>query len=188
MPARYSERSPMRTTTRTDRAAGCACCLLRLRHAAAGPDRSPRDPWERMNRTTYKFNDALDKAVLRPVAARLLKRAVPQLVTQTGISNFIDQPQLPGDHRERPAAGAVRAFGNDTGRLLMNTTFGLGGLFDPATTRRPGQERPRLRPDARQVGRARAAPTSCCRSSGPRTCAMALAACADVCTPIRATT
>ena len=33
----------------------------------------PRDPWERFNRTTFKFNDALDRAVLRPVARGYVK-------------------------------------------------------------------------------------------------------------------
>ncbi|MGA9772028.1 MAG: MlaA family lipoprotein, partial [Blastocatellia bacterium] len=33
----------------------------------------PRDPWERFNRSAFKFNDALDRAVARPVAKAYVK-------------------------------------------------------------------------------------------------------------------
>jgi ABC-type transporter lipoprotein component MlaA len=53
----------MRITTRTS--ALWLCLLLCGCATRPGTTRSPRDPWERMNRATYKFNDKLDKAVLR---------------------------------------------------------------------------------------------------------------------------
>ena len=40
---------------------------------------SPADPWERVNRSTYAFNDGLDRAVLKPVA-KGYRRYVPQPV------------------------------------------------------------------------------------------------------------
>jgi len=95
----------------------------------AKPD--PRDPWERMNRATYRFNDAFDKGVARPVA-RTYKKAVPQ-VARTGIRNFFDNVRTPLVMLNDLLQGQMAAFVNDTARLVINTTFGIGGLFDPAT-------------------------------------------------------
>ena len=121
----------MRTTTRTS---ALWLCLLLCGCATLPPGttRSPRDPWERMNRATYKFNDTLDKAVLRPVA-RTYQRAVPRFM-QTGFRNFMSNLSYPVTMLNDLLQGQFRAFGTDSGRFLMNTTFGLGGLFDPATT------------------------------------------------------
>ena len=87
----------MRTTTRT-----CALWLCLLLCGCAtlppGTTRSPRDPWERMNRATYKFNDKLDKAVLRPVA-RTYQRARAALHADRH-PQLHEQPQLSGDHAE----------------------------------------------------------------------------------------
>src|SRR5690554_4561860 len=57
--------------------AGCA--------TVQGPH-DPRDPWERYNRAVFKFNDAVDRAVLKP-AAKGYQAVTPQVVDQ-GVSNF----------------------------------------------------------------------------------------------------
>jgi phospholipid-binding lipoprotein MlaA len=85
-----------------------------------------------MNRATYKMNDALDKAVLRPVA-RTYQRGVPRFM-QTGFRNFMSNLGYPVVMVNDLLQGQLRAFGNDTARLALNTIWGLGGLFDPATT------------------------------------------------------
>jgi phospholipid-binding lipoprotein MlaA len=104
----------------------CGCATL-----PPGTTRSPRDPWERMNRTTYKVNHALDHAVLRPIAEGY-HHVVPRFA-QTGVHNFLSNLIYPKVMLNDLLQGQVRAFGNDTARLFMNTVFGLGGLFDPAT-------------------------------------------------------
>src|SRR4029077_14371371 len=70
-------------------------CLAVLAGSAAQPSvkSDPRDPWERMNRTTYRFNDALDRAIAKPVA-RGYRKVTPHFV-QTGIGNFLDNLQSP---------------------------------------------------------------------------------------------
>jgi phospholipid-binding lipoprotein MlaA len=92
--------------------------------------RDPRDPFERVNRVTYRFNDALDRAVLRPVA-KGYKAIAPQFV-ETGVSNFfsnLGQPTvIVNDLLQAKFLPAL----SDTGRFLMNTTLGIGGLWDPA--------------------------------------------------------
>jgi phospholipid-binding lipoprotein MlaA len=94
--------------------------------------RDPRDPLEPFNRASYKFNDAIDRAVLKPVA-KGYKWIAPQFV-ETGVSNFfsnLGQPTvIVNDLLQAKFVPAL----SDTGRLLMNTTLGVGGLFDPASS------------------------------------------------------
>jgi phospholipid-binding lipoprotein MlaA len=109
-------------------------CLLLLCGCATLPPGSkpdPRDPWERMNRTTYKFNDKLDKAVVQPVA-RGYRRVTPHFV-QTGIRNFLDNLNYPVVMLNDLLQGQFKALFNDTTRLIVNTTLGIGGFFDTAT-------------------------------------------------------
>lgn len=90
-----------------------------------------RDPWERVNRATFKFNDALDRAILRPTARAYVK-VTPRIV-RTGVSNFFSNLETTTTLVNDALQGKMRAAGHDTARLLLNTTLGLGGLFDPAT-------------------------------------------------------
>ena len=108
-------------------------CLLLLAACATQPGvrSDPRDPWERMNRVTYRFNDAFDRAIAKPVA-RGYRRVTPQAV-QTGVGNFLATLQSPVVMVNDLLQGQFRAFASDTGRLLLNTTVGIGGLLDPAS-------------------------------------------------------
>jgi phospholipid-binding lipoprotein MlaA len=93
--------------------------------------RDPQDPWERLNRTTYKVNDAVDRAVTRPIAVTY-RRITPHFV-QTGVSNFVDNLEYPITIVNELLQARFKPFLQDTGRLVINTTVGIGGLFDPAT-------------------------------------------------------
>jgi phospholipid-binding lipoprotein MlaA len=110
-----------------------ALCLVLLAGCAVQPPAKPdpRDPWERMNRVTYKFNDKLDKAFLRPVA-RTYRKVTPQPVRR-GVSNFLSNLSYPLVMANDLLQGQFKPFVNDTVRLVMNTTMGVGGLFDPAS-------------------------------------------------------
>jgi phospholipid-binding lipoprotein MlaA len=120
----------MTLTTRTSLLA--LCVLLTVGCATQPPaKRNPRDPWERMNRATYSFNDKFDRAIARPVA-RGYRKAVPHFV-QTGVRNFFDNADTPIVMVNDLLQGQFRSFLSDTGRLLLNTTIGVGGLGDPAT-------------------------------------------------------
>ena len=106
--------------------------LLLTACASQAPTRSdPRDPWERMNRGTYVFNDKFDKAIARPVA-RGYRAAVPHAV-QTGIRNVFDNVDTTITMVNDLLQGQFTPFMHDTSRLLVNTVIGLGGIFDPAT-------------------------------------------------------
>lgn len=90
----------------------------------------PRDPFERANRSIYKFNNAADRAVFRP-AARAWKAAVPQPVRH-GLSNFVANLAYPGTIINDLLQGKFTQGGHDLTRLLVNTVFGFG-FFDPAS-------------------------------------------------------
>jgi phospholipid-binding lipoprotein MlaA len=104
--------------------AGCATAPQNAR-------KDPRDPFEGFNRVSYKFTDAVDRAALKPVA-KGYKAIAPQFV-ETGVSNFFSNlgttTTLLNDLLQAKFAAGL----NDTGRLLVNTTVGIGGLFDPAS-------------------------------------------------------
>ena len=94
-------------------------------------NRNPRDPWQRMNRGIYKFNDTFDRAIAKPVA-RSYVRVLPQVV-RTGIGNFFNNVTYPDVIVNALLQGQLGPFARDTGRFVVNTTVGIGGLFDPAT-------------------------------------------------------
>ena len=105
---------------------------LLLSGCAAPPaKKDPRDPFERVNRATYKFNDAVDRAVLKPVA-KGYKKVTPGFV-QTGVSNFFSNLEQPTVIVSDLLQAKFKPAFSDTGRFLMNTTIGLGGLLDPAS-------------------------------------------------------
>jgi len=91
----------------------------------------PRDPWERFNRTTFAFNDALDKAIGKPVARAYVK-VMPRFI-RTGVSNFFNNLDTINTVVNDALQGKMRQAGRDTCRFLLNSTLGLGGLFDPAS-------------------------------------------------------
>jgi phospholipid-binding lipoprotein MlaA len=119
------------STTRTSLLA--LCLLLLTAGCAALPPgkRDPRDPWERMNRATFRFNDKFDRAIARPVARGY--RAVTPHFVQTGIRNVYDNVDTTIVMLNDLLQGEFKSFASDTGRLLLNTTIGIGGLADPAT-------------------------------------------------------
>jgi phospholipid-binding lipoprotein MlaA len=120
----------MQATLRTS----LAVLLLSLVSGCAtqpGARSDARDPWEGMNRATYRFNDKFDKGVARPVA-RGYRKVTPHLV-QTGIRNVFDNVDTTIVMINDLLQWQPKAFVSDTARLIVNTLMGLGGLFDVAT-------------------------------------------------------
>lgn len=89
------------------------------------------DPLEGYNRAMYKFNDAVDTAVLKPVA-KGYDAVVPDPISQ-GVSNFFsnlnDITVIINDLLQ----GKFAQAGRDTHRFVVNTTVGVGGIFDVAS-------------------------------------------------------
>lgn len=95
----------------------------------SNPD--PRDPLESMNRTVFGFNDAVDRAVLKPVATAY-KQTLPSWA-RTGINNFFANLDDMWSVVNHALALRGQAFGDSVGRVMVNTTIGLGGLVDVAS-------------------------------------------------------
>ncbi|HUG04871.1 MAG TPA: VacJ family lipoprotein [Steroidobacteraceae bacterium] len=92
---------------------------------------TPGDPLERLNRGTYRFNDAVDRAVLKPVA-KGYQRHVPQII-RTGISNVLTHLAFPTTIVNDLLQLKLKDTAVDLGRFVLNSTLGLGGLLDPAS-------------------------------------------------------
>ncbi len=114
------------------RAVGAFAISLQLGACATlpGPP-APQDRFERANRTVFKFNTAVDHAVLRPVARGYVK-VTPQPVRR-GISNFLANLDYPVTIVNDYLQGKVRDGSRDVARFAVNTVIGAGGFFDPAT-------------------------------------------------------
>ncbi len=95
---------------------------------------NPIDPWEHWNRKVYAFNDAIDKAVAKPVA-EAYRNVVPSLVRR-GVDNVLGNLHDIWSTVNNFLQGKFQ-YGLEMGaRVLANTTMGLGGLLDPATEMR----------------------------------------------------
>lgn len=118
-----------------------AAGLLMLTGACASvPDKSDpqayaeykrnNDPLEPMNRAIFNTNMALDTAIIRPVTKTYIK-VVPKAGRQ-GVTNFIDNLMHPFIAANDLLQGKPGKAGEAIGRFVINSTLGLGGLFDPA--------------------------------------------------------
>jgi phospholipid-binding lipoprotein MlaA len=94
--------------------------------------RAPQDPWESWNRGVYKVNDKLDRAFAKPVAKTYV-RVVPHPI-RTGVSNFFENLRTPTVMINDALQFKFGAAANDLGRFLLNSTLGIGGVLDPATS------------------------------------------------------
>jgi phospholipid-binding lipoprotein MlaA len=110
--------------------AGVLTVLLLAGCATTGA-KTAGDPWEGMNRGTYRFNDALDRNLVRPVATGYHK-VVPKVI-QTGIDNFLTHLAFPTTIVNDLLQLKIKDTLIDLGRFAVNTTLGIGGLLDPAT-------------------------------------------------------
>ena len=89
------------------------------------------DPWEPMNRKIHAFNDTVDRAVARPLA-RAYVAVVPQPL-RLGVTNFFDNLGSPLTFVNQLLQGRPRDAVQTLGRFVVNSTLGIGGLFDPAS-------------------------------------------------------
>jgi phospholipid-binding lipoprotein MlaA len=101
------------------------------REAPPAEERS-RDPLEGFNRAMYRFNETFDDYLMKPVA-RGYRWLLPSPV-RTGIANFFRNLREPIVIVNDLLQGKLGQAASDTGRFLTNTTLGLAGLFDPASS------------------------------------------------------
>ena len=104
-----------------------ACALLA--GCAAAPSRV--DPFEPWNRAMYSVHEVVDGNVIKPIAETYVK-ATPQPV-RTGVSNFFGNIDDLFTGINHVLQGKRERAGDDFGRVLLNSTFGIAGIFDPAS-------------------------------------------------------
>jgi phospholipid-binding lipoprotein MlaA len=109
------------------RALACAAALLA--GCAAAPSRV--DPFEPMNRVFFDVHTAVDDAVVRPAIQAYID-IVPAPIRAT-ISNVFNNVDDLISAVNDLLQGDLDRFGNDMGRVILNTGFGFGGLFDLAS-------------------------------------------------------
>lgn len=97
---------------------------------ALAEERSPQDPWQGVNEVMYSFNDGIDHYFLKPVAKgyKFITPDPLEVGVSNAFSNLLEVRNILNDVLQWKWGQA----GNDTGRLLLNSTVGLGGFFDVA--------------------------------------------------------
>ena len=88
------------------------------------------DPWERFNEKVFEFNRQADRYVLKPVA-KVYSVIVPepfQVMIGNGFDNISFVPRMVNSLLQGKWGGATR----ELSRFLINSTAGIGGLFDAA--------------------------------------------------------
>lgn len=103
---------------------------LLLLASGAKAEPADYDPWENVNRSIFKFNDALDVYLLEPVA-KAWDFVVPNRA-QGAISDAFDNARFPIDFTNGLLQGKPDDAGKTLGRFLLNTSLGMAGLFDVA--------------------------------------------------------
>jgi phospholipid-binding lipoprotein MlaA len=117
--------------TQRSRLLGVGALVVVLSGCATGPDAHPRDPLEPFNRGVWKFNDAVDSAVLKPVA-QTYTEVTPALV-RTGVSNFFGNLGDLWSFINATIQARPQAAVENLARFNVNTVFGLGGILDIAS-------------------------------------------------------
>lgn len=92
---------------------------------------NPRDPWEGYNRSIFAFNDAVDGALLKPVAYAY-RDLTPEPV-RSCIGNVFGNVADVWSALNSMLQGRGHDFINTLGRVLFNSTMGLGGCIDVAS-------------------------------------------------------
>jgi phospholipid-binding lipoprotein MlaA len=108
---------------------GAALLVLQGCATVASPD--PRDPMESFNRSMFSFNDGLDRAVLKPTA-RAYQATLPSW-TRTGVGNFFNNLKDVWSAVNNGLQLRGQEMGDSIGRVMVNSTIGLGGLIDVAS-------------------------------------------------------
>ena len=86
------------------------------------------DPLESLNRAIFNFNDGVYKHVARPFASGY-SAIVPDPV-EKGVGNVFKNLKFPSRFVGNLLQGKLRKAGQETGKFLVNTTVGLGGIFE----------------------------------------------------------
>ncbi|TFL15732.1 VacJ family lipoprotein [Pusillimonas caeni] len=119
------------TSARLSRVAPIVALTAFVAGCAHVPNPSPQDPWESYNRSMYQFNDAFDKALFKPIATGY-KQLTPE-PARTCIHNIFANMADLWSSVNSFLQGRGHDGVNMLGRVLFNSTMGLGGCIDVAS-------------------------------------------------------
>lgn len=89
------------------------------------------DPLEKFNRSSYAFNNAIDKVAIRPLAVGYRKVTNPPV--RRAFSDFFTNIHMPITIANDLLQARPKQALQSSGRFLINLTLGIGGFFDPAS-------------------------------------------------------
>ena len=90
-----------------------------------------KDCFEKLNRVTFALNMGLDKIIFKPVSKGYRKLPSPiRTGTSNALSNLSNLITIPNNVLQ----GDFGSAANNSARLIINTTLGIAGIFDPADT------------------------------------------------------
>ena len=113
------------------------CALLALAVTGCAAPRTDQgaqefnDPYEDLNRQIFAFNQGVDRSVLQP-AARTYRTVVPPPMQQS-VHDFLRNLDAPVTFANDVLQGQIGLAANTLGRFVVNTTIGVGGMFDVAS-------------------------------------------------------
>lgn len=96
---------------------------------AEAPSMETYDPWEPVNRFVYRFNARFDEAVFLPVSNAYRRLPAP---VRSGVHNFFGNLSEVNSMLNFVLQGRFRHGARSLGRFALNSTVGIGGLFDVA--------------------------------------------------------
>lgn len=111
----------------------CLWLLVPVLAGAAEPAGTahPDDPWESFNRKVFAFNETIDRYMLKP-AAKGYRWITPQWLDDRLTNIFQNARDIPSAINHS-LQWQWRRAGHSTGRVLLNSTVGIGGLFNVAS-------------------------------------------------------
>ena len=133
MPARKGKEIMKVSARASARMIGVAAMALTVSACATtGTDRlAERDPWEGFNRGVWAVNRGADKVIAKPVTQ--VYRAVTPKPARDGVRNFFANVAEPWSFINNVLQLKFDRAVRNLGRFTVNTTVGIGGLFDHAT-------------------------------------------------------
>jgi phospholipid-binding lipoprotein MlaA len=104
--------------------------LITFSTVACSKKTNTQDPYESFNRQMFKFNSTVDKTIYRPVAI-VYDNVIPKPL-KMGLTNFFNNLFTPDTFINDLLQGKVHYAMMDIARVIINSTIGIGGLYDVA--------------------------------------------------------
>jgi phospholipid-binding lipoprotein MlaA len=107
------------------------CLFVGCASIPEGQQVSKKDPWEKVNRNVFSFNEGLDKYLVIPIT-KTYEFILPEFV-RNRFSNIFSNIGDIYTSVNQLLQGKPKVAVEDFTRVIVNTTFGIGGIFDVAT-------------------------------------------------------